>query len=116
MTSETCPACGQTVAPEHAAALRTALARSEERERRLEKRMWEFWGALRGIEASAGLSGGWWAEQVARAALSREPPCDDHRPDGPDPHPDCKCAEIDHLLSAAPSPAAPTPTTKEEET
>lgn len=35
------------------------------------------------------------------SGLVRAPPCDDHRPDGPDPYPGCKCAEIDRLCASS---------------
>lgn len=38
-------------------------------------------------------------ERSAKEGEITEQPCDDHRPDGPDPVNDCKCHEIDRLLN-----------------
>ena len=46
------------------------------------------------------------------AAPSRSPEgraCDDHRPDGPDPIPNCRCVEIDRLCNRPNRDAAPVP-------
>ena len=53
---------------------------------------------------------GWFANAMCAALDARAAPpapretCDDHRPDGPDPHPNCRCVEIDRLCSAAAAP------------
>lgn len=46
------------------------------------------------------------ASQKIEAALAPREACDDHRPDGPDPVPNCGCASIDRLCARATERAA----------